>query len=202
MLVSRLCQFSLLIGILSLGITGCAHQGDGDELQQRDYIPSPTHPSNSPEDYPYAAVYDESKYPASLPQTIETHEKVIMVDPKVYAWGAYDATGQLIKGGIASAGADYCPDDDGPCRTTPGTFRIYAEKGEECVSKIYPRPEGGSKMPYCMFFNQGQSLHGSPDHILTEQNISHGCIHMRIPDAEWLENNFAKIGTKVVILPY
>ena len=73
---------------------------------------------------------------------------------------------------------------------------------EDCKSRTYPIPKGGSLMPYCMFFNNGQSLHGSPDQMMVEQNISHGCVHMRIPDAEWLRYNFARVGTKVVIMPY
>src|SRR5262249_48249736 len=101
-----------------------------------------------------------------------------------------------------TAGADYCPDDHAPCRTKTGTYHIFSMGGADCVSKTYPRGQGGALMPYCMFFNEGQSLHGSPDPMLVEANISHGCVHMRIPDAEWLRNNFATVGTEVVIKPY
>ena len=57
-------------------------------------------------------------------------------------------------------------------------------------------------MPYCMYFNKGEALHGSPDSIVVEDNISHGCVRMRIPDAEWMVTQFAQVGTKVVVLPY
>ena len=155
----------------------------------------------SSNDYPYSAHYDESKYSSSMPATISSQGKVIIVAPKLYAWGAYQ-DGKLVRGGIANAGANYCPDKGGSCRTTIGSFRIYSMGDVNCASKIYPIPEGGALMPYCMFFHNGESLHGSPDHILGENNISHGCIHMRIPDAEWLRYDFASIGTKVVIEPY
>lgn len=152
-------------------------------------------------EYPYAMHYDERKYSSSMPSTIDSGGRVIVVDPKLYAWGAYQ-DGKFVRGGIANAGANYCPDKGGSCRTTIGTFRIYSMGDVNCASKIYPIPKGGALMPYCMYFYNGESLHGSPDHMLGENNISHGCIHMRIPDAEWLRYNFASIGTKVVIRPY
>ena len=155
------------------------------------------------DNYPYSANYNEDKYVARLPQHIEMgHEKVILVDPNAFAWGAYAPDGELVRGGIATAGADFCPDDNAPCRTKVGTFRLYSLGGEDCYSRIYPRGKGGALMPYCMFFSGGESLHGSPDHMLVESNISHGCVHIRIPDAQWLREDFAQVGTKVVIMPY
>lgn len=191
MQVTRLWQVCLLICVTTFMVSGCVnHNTDPQQPQQDD-------------EYPYSQHYDESKYVNRMPQTMNTnHQKLILVDPKLYAWGAYNANGELVRGGIATAGADYCPDDDAECRTTPGSYKIYAMRGEECASHIYPRGKGGALMPYCMFFNGGQSLHGSPDHMLVEQNISHGCVHLRIPDAQWLQQDFAKIGTRVVVLPY
>jgi hypothetical protein len=151
---------------------------------------------------PYTASYDERKYASMLPSKVDYGEKVILVDPRLYAWGAYDAEGNLVRGGIANAGANFCKDEGHPCRTTSGTFRIYSLGDVGCTSKTYPIPKGGSLMPYCMFFHQGQSLHGTPDPMLVDANISHGCVHMRIPDAEWLRYNFVQVGTKVVIMPY
>ncbi|MDR3478455.1 MAG: L,D-transpeptidase family protein [Gammaproteobacteria bacterium] len=189
MQLSRLWQ-ACLFCILTLILSSCATQ-----------VATPPAPAAS--DYPYSASYDESKYEARLPKKISLgKEKVILVDPKLFAWGAYDKEGNLVRGGIATAGADYCPDDGGPCRTAIGTFRIFSLGGGECASKTYPRGKGGALMPYCMFFHNGESLHGSPDRMLVESNISHGCVHIRIPDAEWLRNNFASVGTKVVVQPY
>jgi hypothetical protein len=154
-------------------------------------------------EYPYGPSFDESRYQSRLPSHIaSTGHKTIVVDPTLFAWGAYDASGDLVKGGIATAGADYCPDEGTPCRTSVGTFHVTAMRGEDCKSHTFPIGKGGALMPYCIFFHGGESLHGSPDHMLVEQNISHGCIHIRIPDAEWLHNDFATIGTKVVIMPY
>lgn len=144
-------------------------------------------------------------YAGRLPQQMPTGgKKVVLVNPNVHAWGAYDSDGRLIRAGIATAGAAQCPPDamHSNCHTGMGTFRITALGDGSCYSKIYPRPHGGGLMPYCMFFNNGQALHGSPDSIVLEQNVSHGCVRMRIPDAEWMRYNFAEVGTKVVVVPY
>lgn len=144
-------------------------------------------------------------YAALLPQQQNTNgEKLILVDPNAHAWGAYAADGHLVRAGIATAGGKVCPPDtdEATCMTGIGNFRITAMQGEECASKVYPKPTGGGLMPYCMFFNKGEALHGSPDNIVITDNVSHGCVRMRIQDAEWLQSSFAQIGTRVTVLPY
>lgn len=144
-------------------------------------------------------------YSARLPQSMNTNgKKLVYVDPNVHAWGAYSSDGKLVRAGIATAGGSVCPPDadEADCRTNAGTFNITSIRGEECASKVYPRPTGGGLMPYCMFFHNGQALHGSPDNIVIEDNVSHGCVRMRIPDAEWMVNNFAQVGTTVKVAPY
>ncbi len=144
-------------------------------------------------------------FSARLPQHINTDgKKMVLVDPNVHAWGAYAPDGNLIRAGIATAGGPSCPPDadQEDCHTGIGTFRITSLGGEGCYSKKYPRPHGGGLMPYCMYFNNGQALHGSPDNIVIEDNVSHGCVRMRIPDAEWMRNNFAQVGTRVVVKAY
>lgn len=142
-------------------------------------------------------------YGSRLPSTFDTKgRKVIYVNPNKYAWGAYDESGNLVKSGIATSGGEYCDDIDRPCRTNAGQYTIQSLGGADCISRSYPLPDGGGLMPYCMFFHNGQALHGSPEGAVVEANISHGCVRMRIPDAEWLRYNFAQVGTKVVVEPY
>lgn len=140
-------------------------------------------------------------YGTRLPQQIASSEKTVVVDPRVHAWGAYD-NGQLVKAGIASAGSGWCRDLGRPCRTRVGSFRIYSLGSPTCKSHIFPLHRGGAPMPYCMYFNNGQALHGVPDDEVGEGNYSHGCVRMRVVDAEWLRYNFANVGTKVVVKPY
>lgn len=139
-------------------------------------------------------------YSSRLPQELDTNgKKMVLVDPSVHAWGAYSAEGRLIRAGIATSGGPICPPDahTNNCLTGVGTFHISSLGDGSCYSKSY-----GGLMPYCMFFNNGQALHGSPDSIVVDGNISHGCVRMRISDAEWMRYNFAQVGTKVVVRPY
>lgn len=140
-------------------------------------------------------------YAARMPSTINPiGEKVIIVDPTVHAWGAYDANGNLIRGGLATAGGDWCPDIKRKCHTRSGSFRIQSLGAATCKSSIYPLPRGGAPMPYCMFFNGHQGLHGS--YNVVDGNASHGCVRLQVGDAEWIRFNFANIGTKVIVKPY
>lgn len=146
---------------------------------------------------------NESDYMSRLPSHMDTGgKKVVVVDPNSHVWGAYGVNGELIRAGLATAGGNWCDDINRPCRTAVGTFRIQSMGDGSCKSRTYPRPNGGGLMPYCMFFTSGMALHGSPYPTVIEDNVSHGCVRMRIPDAEWLRYNFANVGTKVVIRPY
>ena len=146
---------------------------------------------------------------APLPMHMQTHgEKLILVDPNEHYWGAYNSQGKLIRWGIASAGADWCTDSDHSCRTKTGIFRIYSLGESNCISTKFPIPDGGAPMPYCMYFTNGQAIHGSSETIL--DNESHGCVRIHIDEAKWLRHHFAEgpasmnhyHGTKVMILPY
>lgn len=160
------------------------------------------------------AVYEISGSPfatdnAPIPQKIRGEgEKIIVVDPKEHVWGAYSASGKLIRWGIATAGANFCRDVNNSCRTNSGYFRIYSMGGEDCISHKYPLPDGGAPMPYCMYFNGSVAIHGSSE--VEFQNISHGCIRIHIDDAKWLRFKFVEApnfsnhyqGTKVIIKAY
>lgn len=136
-----------------------------------------------------------------LPQMINAPgEKVVIVDPRLHAWGAYSPSGVLIRSGLATCGANWCKDMDSPCHTETGTFRVLHMGGANCKSPSFPIPKGGSPMPYCMYFNEAQALHGH--YHVVNGNISHGCVRMSVGDAKWLHNNFVQRGTLVVVFPY
>jgi len=145
-----------------------------------------------------------------FPLSIEPpEEKLVIVDLNQHAWGAYDSDGTLVRWGPATGGKDYCPDIGRGCRTKSGSFRVYSLGSSKCVSSKFPVPRGGAPMPYCMFFNGGQALHGSPGQVL-KGNASHGCVRLFVPDAEWLRYDFIEPpreyndyrGTRVDVLPY
>ena len=147
----------------------------------------------------------------SMPAQITSYgEKVIIVNPSIHAWGAYSASGMLLRSGVATSGSSWCADIQRPCRTKVGHFRIYSLGSAGCRSSKYPRPRGGAPMPYCMFFNGGQAIHGSPAGRVVAANLSHGCVRVHVPDAQWLRFQFVEgpnannryRGTKVVIMSY
>lgn len=133
-------------------------------------------------------------------------EKVVVVNLGKHAWGAYDPDGMLVRWGPATGGKDYCADIGQGCRTKSGIFRVYSLGSSRCVSSKFPVGKGGAPMPYCMFFNGGQALHGSPGGVI-RGNESHGCVRLFVDDAEWLRYDFVDgpnesndyRGTKVVV---
>jgi hypothetical protein len=149
-----------------------------------------------------------SKRPGLPQQITAPGEKLILVDPSIHAWGAYTADGRLIRSGLASAGRNYCADIRRPCRTKTGQFRIYYLGDKSCYSTRFPIPHGGAPMPYCMYFNGNQALHGSYE--LGYANLSHGCVRLRVSDAEWIRYQFVEQpnsdnryrGTLVIVRPY
>lgn len=146
---------------------------------------------------------------APLPRTVQSEgEKVVVVDLSQHVWAAYDPGGVMLRWGPATGGRARCPNDEGSsCRTKEGEFRVYSLGTSNCVSSKFPEPDGGAPMPYCMFFNGGQALHGSPGGVVNA-NASHGCVRMFVQDAEWLRYDFIEPpiainnyrGTKVIVL--
>jgi len=137
-----------------------------------------------------------------FPETREaTGHKVFIFDPKATAWAAYDAQGNRVETGRASGGQDYCEDIGRPCRTTTGHYRVYSKKGADCTSSLYPvETHGGARMPYCMHFNGGYSIHAAYD--VPNYNASHGCIRVLPDAARWLNEDFIDVGTAVIVKPY
>lgn len=130
-----------------------------------------------------------------------TGNKRIIFDPRLYAWAAYDANGHRVMTGSASGGKDYCDDAGVPCRTATGRFHVYNKRGLDCRSGEYPvETTGGAKMPYCMYFFRGFTIHAAYE--VPERNTSHGCIRVWPSAAKWLNEQFVDIGTEVTVLSY
>lgn len=130
-----------------------------------------------------------------------TGRKVFVFDPRATAWAAYDGQGNRVKTGSASGGMDYCEDIGRPCRTVTGSYSVYSKKGAECRSSQYPvETHGGAKMPYCMHFHQGYSIHAAYE--VPNYNSSHGCIRVLPSAARWLNEDFIDVGTTVIVKPY
>lgn len=140
------------------------------------------------------------EYTPFSPYRAPSGRKMIIYSPALNAWAAYGPAGNIIRWGPASSGQNWCPDLGRPCHTPSGNFKIYEKRGPGCISTKFPKPYGGAPMPYCMFFKGGFAMHGSRG--VPGYNASHGCVRMFVDDAQWLNKDFADVGTQVIILPY
>lgn len=109
---------------------------------------------------------------------------VDLSDQKAYAI----ENGEVVFDGRISSGR--------PGRETPvGTFKI-TQKKKKHVSNLWPRPNGGAKMPYMM------RLSGSPIALhlgyVPDRPDSHGCVRLEHGFAQKMYK-WADIGTKVTI---
>ncbi len=78
--------------------------------------------------------------------------------------------------------------------TVVGTYHIYA--------KYVSTPMSGPgyylpNVPHTMYFYKGYAIHGAYWHNNFGTPMSHGCVNLSLPDAEWFYN-WAPMGTKVV----
>lgn len=149
-----------------------------------------------PKNLDSASLMDFAPFPKLI--TMKDDTSKIVVSQKDLAWGAYDIRGQLVKWGPISAGKGYCSDIKEKCVTPPGVYQAFRKMGSDCVSTVFPANEGGAPMPYCIFFNGGIALHGSPE--VPGYNASHGCVRLFVEDAEWLNESFVAIGETQVLV--
>jgi LysM repeat protein len=78
--------------------------------------------------------------------------------------------------------------------TVVGTFRIYVKyRAAPMSGPGYYLPN----VPYVMYFYHGYGLHGTYWHNNFGTPMSHGCVNLSTPDAQWVYN-WAPVGTKVV----
>lgn len=160
-----------------------------------------------PENMSGKTLLDFSPFPGQIPAP---GEKLLIWDPKLLAWAAYDKNGNLVRWGPGIGGKDWCPDVERGCRTPVGTFRIIFKCGYGYRSSKYPLDKCRGDLPgrpgcarmywFVCFSEDGEGFHGSDD--VPGRHDSHGCIRIFKDDAEWLNKEFAEVGTKVVILPY
>lgn len=137
-------------------------------------------------------------------------QKAIIFDPVEFKWQAYE-NNTLVKEGPASGGKNFCPDIGRKCKTPSGIFNVLSKRGKYYRSPLYPincnnnsliSKEKCAPMPWAVkFLHSGESLHSSNDDWNNIKNRSHGCIHLKNEDAEWI-NKWIRVGDKVVVLPY
>lgn len=135
---------------------------------------------------------------APFPDHLDTNgQKRLVVDLDKFAFAAYNEAGYMVYWGPASGGQDFCQDVQRPCQSATGSAHIYRVSANY-ISHSYPVDQGGGDaMPYAMFYYKGFAIHAAP--LAGFINRSHGCIHLMTSDAKWVFENFASLGTEVVV---
>ncbi len=153
---------------------------DGSEV-----IPEET-PSPTPEPTPDSPALNGTGGP-SLEGIGEGKQIVVVLhEQQTYVY----EDGNLVRQFVVSTGLPGTP-------TVTGDFSIYLKlTAQEMVGPDYDLPN----VPWVMYFYQGYSLHGTYWHNNFGHPMSHGCVNMRTPEAEWLYG-WAPIGTPVHVVP-
>ncbi len=150
--------------------------------------PSPTPlPTDTPE--PTQAIPATAALPApgarsgsggGGPKWIE----VDLSEQMLYAWEGKTLVASL----VVSTGAS-------PHRTITGSWPIYEK---HLTGNMWGPGYFLPDVPYIMYYYKGYALHGTYWHNNFGTPMSHGCVNLSIPDAEWLYY-WAPIGTSVKV---
>jgi len=104
-------------------------------------------------------------------------DKWIDVDLSTQTLVAYEGEFEVLRTTV-STGAPQTP-------TVTGRFRIFHKLLSQTMrGPDYEQPN----VPYVMYFYGAYSLHGAYWHNDFGRARSHGCVNLRIPDAQWLFN--------------
>lgn len=124
-------------------------------------------------------------YESVAPPPTISSGKQIVVDLSTQMTYAYE-NGTLLRAVVSSTGLPGTP-------TVQGDFQIYRKHVTAPMSGPgYYLPD----VPYVMYFYQSYGLHGTYWHNNFGQPMSHGCVNLPTPEAEWLFN-WAEVGTPV-----
>jgi lipoprotein-anchoring transpeptidase ErfK/SrfK len=166
--------------------------------------PTPTQtPTSTPTDTPTPSPTDtdtptDTPFPTDTPYSTEAPvdtelpqpgggERWIDVDLSNQMTYAYEGD-KIVASFLVSTGTWQHP-------TVTGQFHIYVKYlYTEMIGPGYDLPD----VPYVMYFYDGYGLHGTYWHHNFGTPMSHGCINLSIPDAEWLFY-WADVGTLVNI---
>jgi lipoprotein-anchoring transpeptidase ErfK/SrfK len=141
-------------------------------------------PTDTPEPIPPTAVLPPPAARSSSSSGGVKWIEVDLSDQMLYAWEGKT----LVASFVVSTGA-------APYRTITGSYPIYEKHRKANMwGPGYFFPD----VPYTMYFHKGYGIHGTYWHNNFGTPMSHGCVNMSIPDAEWLYY-WAPIGTSVKV---
>jgi LysM repeat protein len=122
------------------------------------------------------------------PPPTRTVGRELIVSLSNFRTYAYE-DGRLVRSILVSIGREATP-------TIVGSFTIQRKYQAQTMSGPGYYLPG---VPFVMYFYAGYAFHGTYWHDNWGARMSHGCVNLPTPEAEWLYN-FADIGTPVTIL--
>ncbi len=141
------------------------------------FIPSPTYTGET---------YGITPVLAAPPPPIGVGREILvdLSDSRVYAY----ENGVLVRNVLGSTGLPATP-------TVQGNFTVQRKYGAQTMSGPgYYLPD----VPYVLYFFAGYALHGTYWHSNWGQPMSHGCVNLPTPEAEWFYS-WADVGTPVQV---
>ncbi|MBZ0291784.1 MAG: L,D-transpeptidase family protein [Anaerolineae bacterium] len=135
---------------------------------------------------PAGGVYAPTAADAPAPPT--TAGKSIVVSTQTQRIYAYE-NGQLVRSHLVSTGRDQTP-------TVLGDYAIYVKhEATDMHGPDYFLPN----VPYTMYFYAGYGIHGTYWHNSFGRQMSHGCVNLPTPEAQWFFD-WAEVGTPVRVV--
>lgn len=142
-----------------------------EDTPTSEYVPPTDAPADQPASQPQVSVGDGVHW-----------IDVDLTQQRVYAY----AGDTVVNTFIVSTGTWQYP-------TVTGQYHVYIKlRSTTMTGPGYYLPN----VPYTMYFYKGYGLHGTYWHHNFGTPMSHGCVNLSIPDAEWLYN-FSSVGTLV-----
>lgn len=124
--------------------------------------------------------------PSAPAPTITTGKQIIvnLSEQRIYAY----ENGVLMRAVTVSTGLPGTP-------TVTGDYRVYWKLNSQTMSGPGYYLPG---VPWVMYFYQGYAIHGTYWHNNFGQPMSHGCVNLPTPEAQWFFN-WAEVGTPVKV---
>lgn len=121
------------------------------------------------------------------PAPIQSGKAIVVStgDQRIYAY----ENGELVHSHLVSTGLPETP-------TVLGDYNIYVKyEATDMRGEDYYLPD----VPYTMYFYQGYGIHGTYWHNSFGRPMSHGCVNLPTPEAQWFFN-WAEVGTLVRVI--
>lgn len=124
---------------------------------------------------------------ANVPAAVTSYSGERWIDVNLSEQRVYAYEGDtVVNSFIVSTGTWQTP-------TVTGKYKIWIKvRIQDMSGPGYYLPD----VPYVMYFYKGYGFHGTYWHNNFGTPMSHGCVNLTIPDAEWLYN-FSQVGTVV-----